>query len=638
MRRTFHGTLLTSAMIISSLHHTMFVSSTNVLKTCTTAFSPSPWCFRPRYSERTRSCTLRRQSLRMSSGNATNSAPMEPSAELDIAARIAATAAKIAAEEAEIYNRNIGQSFRRYDPFHRAVLEKIGERMGPVDLKEIEELELDAPVNLPQIDEEPTVPLSQGRGGRFSSDRKKIQKKYYEPSLDAKKTRRHFRYKVRGGDLFVKVILTGKDFEKTYRPSDANGFDFLRNGGSANNNFMDSLMNEGTEPGGLVLEIPKELQSIITGTSNTGAGKKRPYPFDYYEGEQESLRAIRDFKSLPVPAPIVAGDLWDDDYIRNMRSAKKNVTDLVSGGYGVLEWVEMKRSITPYLVGRVAEQMAALHLNSLEKMKNHGLHIDTFLGQRRLRNGEKKDFLEFFVENRLEPEFCDASGPKEKVDRSAEYSDKIRQKIGFFGNKILERLIDSHVWREIFAPVLEQSPSMLHGDIWLGNIAEKSDKSEFVFGPASWWGPAEYDLSVGETFGMPQRFFEGYHHYNPQLEGYEMRMKVYKLYHLLNHLNQPSDYKYNFNIAREPLFEYRPDNFLGGRTLTNFNSQSVLNPGKHQYRSEMEMITRGGWFDPDFYLREVMNLIYEIRDVHPPQQGGQIFKFWGKAKKPSRGF
>lgn len=25
--------------------------------------------------------------------------------------------------------------------------------------------------------------------------------------------------------------------------------------------------------------------------------------------------------------------------------------------------------------------------------------------------------------------------------------------------------------------------------------------------------------------------------------------------------------------------------------------QQVLNPGKHTYRSEMEMITRGGWFD-----------------------------------------
>eukprot|EP00960_Hanusia_phi_P066666 766448-Hanusia_phi.AAC.6 len=92
--------------------------------------------------------------------------------------------------------------------------------------------------------------------------------------------------------------------------------------------------------------------------------------------------------------------------------------------------------------------------------------------------GALQDFLEFFVENRLEPEFCDASGPKEKVDRSAEYSDKIRQKIGFFGNKILERLIDSHVWREIFAPVLEQSPSMLHGDIWLGNIAVRCQSKQ----------------------------------------------------------------------------------------------------------------------------------------------------------------
>jgi len=27
-------------------------------------------------------------------------------------------------------------------------------------------------------------------------------------------------------------------------------------------------------------------------------------------------------------------------------------------------------------------------------------------------------------------------------------------------------------------------------------------------------------------------------------------------------------------------------------------AEQVLNPGKHAYRSEMEMITRGGWFDP----------------------------------------
>jgi len=634
MQRTFHGSILSSLMLMLSLRQTTFVASS---KCYGLAFSPSLW--RVQSSRSRLTCSFdSRLCLKMSPNNATTPTSEQDPAEFDVAARIAAAAAKIAAKEEEIYNRNIGQNFRRYDPFHRAILEKVGEKMGPVDLKEIEELELDTPVNLPQIQDAPTVPTSQGRGGRFSSDRKKIEKKYYEPPLNAKKARRHFRYKVRGGDLFVKVILTGKDFQKSYRPSDGTEFDFLSAGGGGNNNFMDSLINESNEPGGLVLDIPKELQSIIAGAGSSAVEKKRPYPFDYYEGEQESLRDIRMFKSIPVPAPLVAGDLWDDEYIRNMRSVNKNVSELVSGGYGVLEWVEMKRSITPNLVGRVAEQLAALHLNSLEKSRNHGYHMDTFLGQRRQRNSEMKDFLEFFAEKRLEPEIRDASAAKERVDRSAEYSDNIRDKIGFFGNKILERLVDSHVWREIFAPVLESSPSMLHGDIWLGNIAEKGDKTEFVFGPASWHGPAEFDLSVGETFGMPQRFFEGYHHYNPRLEGYEMRMKVYKLYHLLNHLNQPSDYKYNFNIAREPLFEYRPDNLLGGRTLTNFNSQGVLNPGKHQYRSEMEMITRGGWFDPEFYLKEVMGLIYEIRDVHPPQQQGQIFKFWGKAKKPSRGF
>ncbi len=42
------------------------------------------------------------------------------------------------------------------------------------------------------------------------------------------------------------------------------------------------------------------------------------------------------------------------------------------------------------------------------------------------------------------------------------------------------------------------------------------------------YGPAEFDLSVGATFGMPARFFEAYHHHIAPLEGFEMRMKVYR--------------------------------------------------------------------------------------------------------------
>ncbi len=42
------------------------------------------------------------------------------------------------------------------------------------------------------------------------------------------------------------------------------------------------------------------------------------------------------------------------------------------------------------------------------------------------------------------------------------------------------------------------------------------------------YGPAEVDLAIGTTFGMPARFFEAYHHHVPPVEGLEMRMKVYK--------------------------------------------------------------------------------------------------------------
>mmetsp|Transcript_23541 Transcript_23541/g.76691 ORF Transcript_23541/g.76691 Transcript_23541/m.76691 type:complete len:267 (-) Transcript_23541:66-866(-) len=234
MQRTFHGSILSSLMLMLSLRQTTFVASS---KCYGLAFSPSLW--RVQSSRSRLTCSFdSRLCLKMSPNNATTPTSEQDPAEFDVAARIAAAAAKIAAKEEEIYNRNIGQNFRRYDPFHRAILEKVGEKMGPVDLKEIEELELDTPVNLPQIQDAPTVPTSQGRGGRFSSDRKKIEKKYYEPPLNAKKARRHFRYKVRGGDLFVKVILTGKDFQKSYRPSDGTEFDFLSAGGGGNNNFM----------------------------------------------------------------------------------------------------------------------------------------------------------------------------------------------------------------------------------------------------------------------------------------------------------------------------------------------------------------------------------------------------------------
>lgn len=135
----------------------------------------------------------------------------------------------------------------------------------------------------------------------------------------------------------------------------------------------------------------------------------------------------------------------------------------------------------------------------------------------------------------------------------------------------IQRVQESQVWRDlIFSPVREQGPRLLHGDLWLGNMAVDTQRRPYVVGPASWFGPSDYDLAVGETFGMPQRFRQAYEYYCPKLEGSEQRAMLYKLYILLNHLNQPASYKFSSNVRREPLSVPRVPRLLPceGRAVT----------------------------------------------------------------------
>lgn len=118
----------------------------------------------------------------------------------------------------------------------------------------------------------------------------------------------------------------------------------------------------------------------------------------------------------------------------------------------------------------------------------------------------------------------------------------------------MQRVQESEIWRDlIFSPVREQGPRLLHGDLWLGNMAIDTERRANVVGPASWFGPSDFDLAVGETFGMPERFRQAYEHYCPGLEASKERGMLYRLYILLNHLNQPASYKYSSNVRREPL-------------------------------------------------------------------------------------
>jgi hypothetical protein len=97
-------------------------------------------------------------------------------------------AAVAAAEKLQdaLYNADAPrQQLRRWQPFHRVISETIASAAGSFELRGVEEIQLDAPVNTEALNtslaplegddgSEETVPLSSGRGGRYEAVRKRV--------------------------------------------------------------------------------------------------------------------------------------------------------------------------------------------------------------------------------------------------------------------------------------------------------------------------------------------------------------------------------------------------------------------------------------------------------------------------------
>jgi fructosamine-3-kinase len=80
--------------------------------------------------------------------------------------------------------------------------------------------------------------------------------------------------------------------------------------------------------------------------------------------------------------------------------------------------------------------------------------------------------------------------------------------------------------------------SLLHGDLWSGNMAFDAEGMPVIFDPATYYGDREVDLALTELFGrLPQAFYTAYREAYPVDEGYALRKDLYNLYHVLNHLN-----------------------------------------------------------------------------------------------------
>ena len=173
----------------------------------------------------------------------------------------------------------------------------------------------------------------------------------------------------------------------------------------------------------------------------------------------------------------------------------------------------MHGSSKPCLAG---EQLAKMHHYHAE---DFGWIIDNTIGSTQQRNKQNNDWISFWKDERLRFQL--------NLALHKGLSTEIYEK----GFKLSENL-------GAFFESYQPKASLLHGDLWSGNIAYDEKNQPVIFDPAVYYGDHETDLAMTELFGnFGKHFYDCYNEHYPIDSGYTTRKKLYNLYHILNHFN-----------------------------------------------------------------------------------------------------
>lgn len=215
---------------------------------------------------------------------------------------------------------------------------------------------------------------------------------------------------------------------------------------------------------------------------------------EMFAAEADGLHAIRDTASVYAPEPVAHSVAGNSAYL-------------------ILEYLEFSGRSNPQQAG---EQLAALHRNSAEQ---YGWFRDNTIGATHQRNRQHADWVEFWRQERL--------GFQLQLARRNGYPARAYQQ----GLQLNEKL-------PAFFTDYQPPASLLHGDLWGGNIACLADGRPVIFDPAVYYGDREADLAMTELFGgFGADFYAAYNAAWPLDAGYETRKTLYNLYHILNHFN-----------------------------------------------------------------------------------------------------
>lgn len=221
--------------------------------------------------------------------------------------------------------------------------------------------------------------------------------------------------------------------------------------------------------------------------SNTGAD------ISVFESEFDGLKSIADTKTIHVPKPLCLGEAQGQAWF-------------------AMEFVELVGAKTG------SQEQLGRQLASLHKIKqpHFGWHRDNTIGSTNQQNSKSDDWVDFWREHRLG------------------FQLRLAEKNGgsFCGANELNEGLDA-----LFEDY-EPQPSLLHGDLWSGNVSFAKNGEPVIYDPACYFGDREAEFGIINMFGgFTDEFYQGYTSVWPFDVGFENRLPLYELYHALNHFN-----------------------------------------------------------------------------------------------------
>ncbi|WP_442508259.1 fructosamine kinase family protein [Novipirellula sp. SH528] len=245
------------------------------------------------------------------------------------------------------------------------------------------------------------------------------------------------------------------------------------------------------------------LTSDQLGNRTVFAKSNEPEFVKNFQSEWDGLTALAAAESILIPKPLAVGTAAERSWL-------------------ITEWIKTRPQAENFFAD-FGRQLAELH--RVTAGSQNGWPSDNFLGAAIQPNTTTASWAEFVAENRIGFQL-----------RWAIDQQRADTKLRRDGEAIVAAM------PELLSGRADET-SLLHGDLWSGNYLCGATQDNLcgvpvILDPAVYYGCREAEFGMLKLFGScPPEFYEAYQATWPLPDGWQHRINVYVLYHLLNHLN-----------------------------------------------------------------------------------------------------